>query len=64
MQEINRTKLLCPTVCCCPEISLKGENFIIKDDYEGQVKIPVKDIKELVKKLDEVLSMSGSSLDN
>jgi len=64
VQEINKTRLLCPTVCCCPEISLKGNDFIIKDDYEGQIKIPEQDIGELVKQLDELLSVSRSGLDN
>jgi hypothetical protein len=64
VQEINKTRLLCPTVCCCPEISLKGNDFIIKDDYEGQIKIPEQDIGELIKQLDELLSVPRSGLDN
>ena len=64
MQEANKTRLLCPTVCCCPEISLKGRNFIIKDDYEGEIKIPKKKIAELISKLDELLGLPRSGLDN
>ncbi|NDG53622.1 MAG: hypothetical protein EBY39_11460 [Flavobacteriia bacterium] len=60
----NKSRLLCPTVCCCPEIFLKDDAFIIKDDYSGEIKIPLKDIKKLVKDLDILLSSSGSSLDN
>jgi len=60
----NKPVLLCPTVCCCPEIILEEDNFIIKDDYNGQITIPKKDIKLLIEQLDEFISLPGNSLDN
>jgi len=60
----NKPVLLCPTVCCCPEILLKDENFIIKDDYNGTITIPKADIKSIIKGIDEILSLPGNSLDN
>lgn len=60
----NKPVLLCPTVCCCPEIILKDGNFIIKDDYGCEITIPQSDIKLVIDELDGILSESGSSLDN
>ena len=60
----NKPVLLCPTVCCCPEIFLEGDNFIIKDDYNGKIIIPQQDIESLIKQLDEFVSLPGDSLDS
>jgi hypothetical protein len=60
----NKPVLLCPTVCCCPEIILKDDNFIIKDDYGSEITIPKSDIKLVINELDGILSEPGSSLDN
>lgn len=62
--RINKPVPLCPTVCCCPEIVLKDNDFIIRDDYNGEIIIPINDIKSLIEQLDGILSEPGSSLDN
>ena len=51
-------------VCCCPEIKLKDGEYIITDDYNGKVIIPQESIQEIVDKIDEIISMSGTGLDN
>lgn len=64
MPKVNQPVLLCPTVCCCPEIKLKDGEYIITDDYNGKVIIPQESIQEIVDKIDEIISMSGTGLDN
>lgn len=61
---INKVLPLCPTICCCPEIVLEGDKFIITDDYKGKISIPIKDMNSLIKKLDEIISLPGNSVDN
>jgi hypothetical protein len=61
---VNKIVPLCPTVCCCPEIKFKNKEFIITDDYEGKIIIPEESIDDLIKQLDETLSMLGNSLDS
>ena len=62
--RINKPVPLCPTICCCPEIVLKEDKFIIRDDYKGEVVIPAKDIKSVVDKINEIISLPGTGLDN
>ena len=60
-----KKQLLCPTVCCCPEILIQDDgNFIIKDDHGQKVFLSKEDINKIAKDINELDSMSGDSLDN
>jgi|TARA_R110000824_G_scaffold69294_4_gene178587 hypothetical protein len=58
-----KKQLLCPTVCCCPEITLNDNIFTIKDDHGQRVLLSTKDIKKIVKDINELDSMPRASLD-
>ena len=61
-----KKQLLCPTVCCCPEIKWDNDtdSFVIKDDHGGKVFLRRGDIEKVIKDLNELDSMSGTGLDN
>jgi hypothetical protein len=43
----ERIVLQCGRGRCCPEIIKNKDNFIIKDDYQGEVKLNLEQIKLL-----------------
>ena len=59
-----KKQLLCPTVCCCPEITVNDDTFTIKDDHGQRVFLSKKDINKVVKDFNELDSMPRDSLDN
>lgn len=38
---MEKTKLaLCPDCCCCPEVEMLKDEVVIRDDYNGIVRLP------------------------
>tara|TARA_B100002019_G_C20739969_1_gene343487 strand:+ start:138 stop:320 length:183 start_codon:yes stop_codon:yes gene_type:complete len=48
-KQEERIVLQCGRGRCCPEIIKNKNNFIIKDDYKGEVKLNLEQIKLLQK---------------
>ncbi|NDG51972.1 MAG: hypothetical protein EBY39_02950 [Flavobacteriia bacterium] len=53
-KQEQRIVLQCGRGRCCPEIIKKENNFIIKDDYNGEVKLNQEQIKLLQKAISDL----------
>ena len=63
-----REVILCPqcggvTNPCCPVIKADSEEFLIEDDYGKSIKIKKNDLPNLIKDVNQALSMHGFSMD-
>jgi len=47
------------SLCCgrarCPTIENEGDDFIIRDDYDGEVTLTMDELKELINKAEVIL---------
>lgn len=49
---------------CCPTIEKKSQEFIIKDDFGNQIKIPEDQIQKIIEDINDINGLDRSSLDN